>query len=148
MGSIALPRTGTIHVDANVLIYSIERIASFWPVLEPLWQAVIAQQIPVCGSELLITECLVAPIKQNNSRLVATYESAFRSRQLKLLPVAQPILRQGAVLRAQYGLRTPDAIHAATAAANQCGLFLTNDTAFRRVTNLPVVILNDAIAQP
>jgi predicted nucleic acid-binding protein len=44
-------------------------------------------------------------------------------------------------------LRTPDAIHAATASSCGCKLLLTNDVAFRRVANLPVVILDDLLSR-
>ena len=36
-----------------------------------------------------------------------------------------------------------DALHAATALAAGCSLFVTNDTDFRRVPGLPAVILDD-----
>lgn len=49
-------------------------------------------------------------------------------------------------LRAATGLKTPDALHAATALQAECALFVTNDTEFRRVDGLPVAILDDLLA--
>ncbi|MEW6497003.1 MAG: PIN domain-containing protein [Cyanobacteriota bacterium] len=43
-------------------------------------------------------------------------------------------------------LKTPDAIHAATALNSSCTLFLTNDSGFRNVLSLPVVILSEVLA--
>jgi predicted nucleic acid-binding protein len=54
-------------------------------------------------------------------------------------------LRQAAQLRAQYNLKTPDAIHAATAMEVGCAQFITNDDGFRRVLSLPVVVLKDLL---
>jgi predicted nucleic acid-binding protein len=39
--------------------------------------------------------------------------------------------------------KTPDALHVATAILSDCVLFLTNDYAFRRVSKLNVVILDE-----
>ena len=48
-------------------------------------------------------------------------------------------------IRAQTGLATPDALHAATALSVDCTLFVTNDTDFRRVQGLPVAVLDDLV---
>ena len=45
------------------------------------------------------------------------------------------------------GLKTPDALHAATALRAGCALFITNDTDFRRVEGLPTVVLDDVVQE-
>ena len=58
-------------------------------------------------------------------------------------------LREAARLRATIpGLKTPDVIHAATALLNGCALFVSNDTGFRRIPGLPLVLLDDVLAAP
>ena len=64
---------------------------------------------------------------------------------MRLLPITHAILRDAARLRATTKLKTPDAIHAATAADSRCVLFITNDVGFRGVGSIPVVILNDLL---
>jgi predicted nucleic acid-binding protein len=59
--------------------------------------------------------------------------------------ITQSILREAAQLRATTKLRTPDALHAATAQQAGCVLFVTNDVGFRGVANLPAVILDDLL---
>ena len=66
-----------------------------------------------------------------------------------LLPISRDILHEAARLRANIsGLKTPDAIHAATALLHGCTLFVSNDVGFRRVPNLPLVLLDDIVATP
>ncbi len=38
MGALALPQHGSVYVDANSIIYSIERIEPYRTVLQPLWE--------------------------------------------------------------------------------------------------------------
>ena len=68
---------------------------------------------------------------------------------MRVEPITEAVLRRGAQLRAAAPtLRTPDAIHAATALEAGCAMFLTNDTDFRTVPGLPVTVLNDVVAGP
>jgi predicted nucleic acid-binding protein len=62
-----------------------------------------------------------------------------------LLPITQSILRESARLRATTKLKTPDAIHAATAMSAGIALFVTNDPNFKNVASLPVVVLKDLL---
>jgi len=59
------------------------------------------------------------------------------------LPIDLSILETAASLRAAHRLKTPDAIHAATAIHSGAILFLTNDTDFRKVAGLNVAILGE-----
>jgi predicted nucleic acid-binding protein len=91
-------------------------------------------------------ETLIGPLKQGDVALEADYESFSISPGVRLLPITLPILRAGACHRATLSsLRTPDALHAATASDCRCTLFLTNDVIFRRIPDLPVVILDDVV---
>ena len=60
--------------------------------------------------------------------------------------VTRTILESAAQLRAGRQLKTPDAIHAATALAHGSSLFVSNDVAFRRVAGLPVAVLREVAA--
>lgn len=54
------------------------------------------------------------------------------------MPVFLSVLESTLKLRVIHRIRTPDAIHAATALLANCTLFVTNDPVFRRVTGLQV----------
>ena len=143
MGSLTLPAGGTVYVDAMVVIYTVELYPDYWPLMEPLWLAAKARTLEVLSSELTIMEVLVKPLKTKDAAMIAAFERAFTGTDMRLLPITQSILRDAAQLRATTKLRTPDAIHAATAKQIGCSLFVTNDVGFRGVPGLPVVILDD-----
>ena len=145
MGSLTLPAAGLVYVDANPVIYSVERHPTYWPLLQPLWQAAKGKAIEVVSSDLVLMETLVGPLKAGNAALGAAYEQLFQQPQTRLLPITHPVLREAAQLRATTRLKTPDALHAATAQQVGCALFITNDFNFRGVVNCPLVILDDLL---
>ena len=143
MGSLNLPASGIVYVDTSPVIYSIEENSSYSQLLEPLWSALKAGQIMVVSSELILLETLVVPLRNNDVHLSAPYENLLTKADMDLLPITAEILRNAAQLRADTNLKTPDAIHAATALFAKCTQFITNDSAFRRVPNLPVIVLHE-----
>jgi predicted nucleic acid-binding protein len=148
MGTLSLPASGVVYADAQVFIYSVEKHPTYGPLLRPLWQAVQAGTLEVVSSELALMETLVGPLKKADAVLVADYEQFFQQAGVRLLPITQAVLREAARLRATTRLRTPDALHAATALLAGCVLFLSNDYGFRSVPGLPLVVLQDVAAAP
>lgn len=148
MGSLTLPSGGAVYVETPAVIYTVEPHPAYAPLLRPLWEAAQAQSIQIITSELTLLEALVHPLRRQDVVLQAAYERLLLSTQeVKLLPLTQDVLCEAARLRAVIpGLRTPDALHAATALLAGCALFLTNDNGFRRVPGLPLVILDDVLA--
>jgi predicted nucleic acid-binding protein len=134
-----------VYLDANPIIYSVEKHPAFGPLLQPLWQAAQAKSIEVVSSDLVLMEALVGPLKSGDTSLEKAYEQALLGTDIRLLPITQSILREAARLRATTKLKTPDAIHAATGSDAGCAMFITNDAGFRGVVSLPLVILTDLL---
>lgn len=145
MGSLSYPLNGPIYIDANILIYSIELVPPYVATLDAFWQHASSQSAIVLTSELTVLEALVGPFKMGNQGLEALYrQMLFSSSNLALLPVTRAIFERAAQLRAQIvGLKTPDAIHAATALEAGAMTFITNDTQFRQIPGLNVVAPRD-----
>ena len=144
MGQLSLPDGATVYLDTAPVIYSIERHPDYWTLLTPLWQKLQAGEIQIVSSELLILECLVLPLKTNNTILINAYEQ-FLAIRINLFPIRETTLRSAAQLRATHNLKTPDAIHAATALSVSHDVFLTNDSGLRNVSSLPVIVLKDVL---
>lgn len=145
MGQLNIPSSAVVYVDTAIVIYSVEFNPDYWQLLQPLWAKLQANEITIVSSELTLMECLVVPLRNGNTLLIDTYEQLLSS-QVSLVPISQTILKNAAQLRATTSLRTPDAIHAATSLSEGCTLFLTNDSGFRNVLNLSVVILSEVLA--
>jgi predicted nucleic acid-binding protein len=149
MGSLNLPPSGSVYVDTQTLIYAIESNSTYAPVVDPFLKEVEAGRVELVTSELTVMEVLVRPIRLGDQPLIDRYEGFFVLPNVRLLPVTLDVLRSAARLRATIPkLRTPDAIHAASALAAGVSLFVTNDFAFRTVPGLMVEVLDAVIARP
>lgn len=147
MGSLILPSSGSVYLDANAIIYSYERVAPYSSLLDPCWNAAGPGSFEIVTSELTFLEVLVGPLKTGNTRLEAGFRALLlSSTDVTLIPIDRPVLERAAQLRAATSLKTPDAIHAATALEHGCASLITNDPAFRRVVGLTVQVLNDLLA--
>ena len=65
------------------------------------------------------------------------------TRRVRLVSVDETVAGRAADLRARYNLRTPDALHIATALVAGCDAVLTNDLRLKRVVEVRVLALDD-----
>jgi len=114
---------GFIYLDACIVIYFVEE--------HPLFGDVVRQSIEkasyrkFCISPLTELECLVVPLRTGNHLLVAHYEEFFKNQII--LTIEAKVYRLAADLRAHHRLKTPDALHLATAQYHHCTEIWTND---------------------
>jgi predicted nucleic acid-binding protein len=149
LGSLVLPAHGAIYVDAQIVIYGVQRDPRYATLLAPLWLAQRLGSHSVVTSQLTVMECLVLPLRNQDAQLLADFEKTFLSPGLTIVEVDEFVLRKAAQLRAAHkSLRTPDAIHAATCVHISASLFITNDRGFRAIPGLPLASLDDILASP
>lgn len=149
MGSLTLPASGVVYVDAQIAIYTVERFPKYVSLLQPLWTGAQGGNFAVASSELTLLETLVMPLRNADAPLASDFENLWTKSNTLLFPVTVEVLREAARLRATHpALKTPDAIHAATAILNACSLFVTNDVGFRQIPGLPLAMLDDILNMP
>lgn len=146
MGQLNLPIESKVYIDTPVLIYTLENHPDFYPVLKQLWAKFENNQVSIASSELIITEALVSPLRSGNIVSIANYEQLIFHAGINLIPIDRSILLAATKLRVKYKLKTPDAIHAATALSIGCNRFITNDKGFCNIAGLPTLILSEVLA--
>ena len=145
MGSLNLPASGMVYVDTAPIIYTVERHADYEALLLPLWTALDAKTIEVVTSELTLLETLVKPLRDEDQALAEDYERLLTATGISLQPVTANVLRAAARIRATSKMKTPDAIHVATALSVGCARFITNDTDYQKLSSLSVVVLKELV---
>ena len=88
-------------------------------------------------SRLSRLEYLSKPLAQGDAAKQALFEGAFEAPGL--VSVSDELLEQAVSLRAQFGLRSTDAVHLATTIADNADVFLTGDRQLARCTDINVV---------
>jgi predicted nucleic acid-binding protein len=117
-----------VALDTMVFIYAFEEHPVYLPLIKPLWHEVERGKIRAVTSTITLAECLVQPFRAKALELAARYKILFRDfPHLSVIPVSEEIAEKAAWLRAQYQIKTPDAIQLATAIDSGCHAFLTND---------------------
>ena len=105
--------------------------------------------LEVITSAITLTEMLMKPMQASDHKLQNSYRDLLaKNAYVRLLPVTAAIAESAANLRARYNLRTPDALHIATAVESGCDAFLTNDLILKRVTELSILVIDELELDP
>ncbi len=132
------------YLDTNLYIYVFEGIETYRTRMVELLSAIDREDATVIASELLFTEILPRPVKDGRQDLVERYLDLIRKTpRISLVPVDRSVILRSVHLRADFGLRSMDALHLATALVHGCNTFITNDRRLARVDLLRVLTLQD-----
>ena len=92
-------------------------------------------------SRLTRLECRSKPLRLSDLATLAQFDVFFAGVELILAEVNPAVIERATELRARYNLKTPDAIHFATAVECGATLFLTGDRALARCSEIAVEVL-------
>src|SRR3990172_5360422 len=144
MGVIAGLGVHCLYLDANILIYLLEDVAEYKHCLGDLVLSIDTGALKAVTSELRLLEGLTKPLSENRQDLVTAYLNQIQSSNgFNVVPIDRQILIEAAKVRATGGLKTPDAIHVATARLHGCDGFFTNDRHLSGITTPKAYILDD-----
>jgi predicted nucleic acid-binding protein len=129
-------------LDTSPFIYHLDAHPRYGPVAGELF-VWIERRGRAVTSTVTMTELLVHPYRKDDlDRVNSIYALTSTYPHLSWVPVTLALADSAARLRAKYGLRTPDALHVATAMAASATGFIGNDRAFQRVTDLEILLLD------
>ena len=131
-----------VALDTMIFIYAFEEHSLYLPLVKSFFREVEKGRIVAVTSTVTLAECLVQPFRAKAMELVARYKALFRDfPHLSVIPVSGEIAERAAWLRAQYQLKTPDAIQLATAFVTDSHVFLTNDEALPKLKEIQIQVL-------
>jgi predicted nucleic acid-binding protein len=140
----ALQGVRRLGLDTSPFIYFIEQNAVYLDVVRELMRLIDAQSLAASCSVITITEVLTRPYQTNDTALANKYRTILSgSQNLSVIEINAAIADHAARLRADYRLRTPDALQLAAAVESGCDAFLCNDRDLRRVSLLRVLLLDE-----
>lgn len=137
-----------VYFDTNLFIYAVEPTEINHPylsVIDALFGMAEDGEIQALTSELSLAEVLVGAYK-HHAELVVIYEELFADRpELAVYPVDKAVLRGAAYARSVVKLSLADAIHVATAIAEQADCFITNDDKLRVPEGMQKICLSGLV---
>jgi predicted nucleic acid-binding protein len=134
----------TIFLDANIIIYRVEAVDPFNQHLLAIVQELVAlhPDARFAVSRLSMLECLVKPIREQNNPDIERYRAFFSSTGLQIIEINALAIETATLLRARHGLRTPNAIQAASALSIKGPVtFLTGDKQLKKIPELNVQLV-------
>jgi len=139
---------GLIAIDSCVFIYAIEQHPELGAPATALLRRLDdpSDDVHAVVSTLGLLEVLVHPLRLGRADLVDAYREILTAEgsAIALVPVTEEVAAQAAALRAAMPrLRTPDAIHAATALVMGAETLVTNDPALAGIPGLPLTMLHE-----
>jgi predicted nucleic acid-binding protein len=135
-----------IGLDTSPFIYLFERNSKYFSLAETLFDYLKTPGVQGVTSIITLIETCVQPQRDGRTDLVQIYEQALlHSRQTQMLSINPILARQAIQLRARYDLRVPDALQVSAALESGATLFVTNDSRLKKITELPILILDDYV---
>lgn len=148
MGLIEDLGSGPVGLDTPPFIYFIEEHPVYLGAVHPVFAAISEGRLTGVASALTLLETLVQPYRAGNAPLAEQYEAILtRSRGLEIGEINRNVLRAAAQLRAAQNIRTPDAIHLATALLARCPVYLTNDRDLPPVPGIRILQIKHYVSE-
>lgn len=146
MGWIESLHGKTVGLDTAPIIYFIEENKTYLEQVDLFFLELEAKRISAVTSPITIVEVLTQPFRSGNVELANDYRAIlYHISNLRINFLTSQIAEKAAHLRAEYNLRTPDAIQIATAISAGADTFLTNDKQLKRVQDIKVLILGELV---
>lgn len=119
-----------LYLEAAPLIYLVEQVPPFAAQIRERLAQLDTRGV---SSELSLLECRIKPLREGDQALLEDFDGFFAGGLIELIPISAAVLETATELRAHYRfLKTPDAIHLASASLSGCEIFLTHDRALER----------------
>lgn len=134
----------TVFLDTAPLIYFIEGNNQYTNILKQIFADNDAGKFSFISTSVTLLEVLVKPLRDGDTLIAEFYKKVLLSAPgIEILEVSVGFAEKAALLRAEYNLKTPDAIQIATALATRCDFFLTHDKRLQAVSQIEIVTLDD-----
>jgi predicted nucleic acid-binding protein len=131
-----------VCLDANIVIYLVEK--------NPLWEPKASARIAAfraAGDEIAVSdaarlECLVGPFQSGNAAELASYAAFVAGPSPRTLTVTVAVWERAARIRAAYQFSALDSLHLAAAVEHGCARFLSNDAKLKKFPDIFVEVLS------
>lgn len=131
-----------IGLDTTIFIYLLENKGVLGKRVKDILNLVEEGKMEAVFSSIGMIEILTGPKKMGRHDLALQYKELITHfPNLTIAGINEQVINIASDLRARYGIRTPDAIHVATAIDFGAEKFFTNDKGLRKIKEISVDII-------
>jgi predicted nucleic acid-binding protein len=147
MGRITqrLAQVSKIAIDTAIFIYHLEAHPSYHLLTREIFSGIEQGRWQGISSTITLMEINVKPIQLGRLEVARQYEALLVNfPNLSIFDITRDVARIAARIRADFRVRSPDALQVATALIHGAEIFITNDQQLSRLqTIIDVIILDD-----
>ncbi len=138
-----------LFLDTMVFSYHLGDHADYVPLTTLILDLVEEGTLPALTTTLTIAELLTRPAQEGNRQAMRDYRLYLANfPNLRIIPLDISLAEKAALVRAETGLRLPDAIQIAAARSHGADAIITNDRAWPGRFPTPAVLLLDDYRKP
>ena len=134
-----------IMFDTAPIVYFIEEHKEFGKIADEIFKVIKDDsEYRPFSSVITLIEVLTQPLRKSKMEVVEKYRQFLLNSSNFITYSIDPIIAEkSAELRAQYGIKTPDAIQLAVGIENDRTLFVTNDRGLKKIKEIEVIVLEE-----
>ncbi len=136
-----------IMLDTAPFIYFMEENPKYISAIRYIFSQIDAFELEAFTSVITLIEVLIHPKRAQNQALEKQYLNILlKNANLQVLAIDENIALKAAELRARYDIKIPDSIQIAAGIVHHCDAFVTNDAQLKKIEEIKVVVLDEAVA--
>lgn len=133
-----------VLVDTVIFSYHLGLDARYAPLCDILLGRIEAGEVEGLTTTITMAELLTRAAQEGNREALRDYEIyLIHYPHLEIVPLDTTLAREVALVRAETGLRMPDAIQIAAARAYEADAIVGNDRAWRRIADPALLLPED-----
>lgn len=133
-----------IGLDSMGFIYFLEDNSNFANLAEIIFELAEKDEAVIISTVLAPIEVLTGYRKTKDSAAENEFIQMVQDfPNIEIYDLDFRMIERVVDLRAKYSIKTPDAIHIATAIENKADIFVTNDAALKKIKEIEIVCLKD-----
>jgi uncharacterized protein len=129
-----------IYADSGIIMRWVEGRPTVRDAIDIRWRQVPQKDRVFVTLRIARLECRCKPLRDRQGDILRLYEVFFTGDEVDIREVDAAVVEKATEVRAIAGLKTPDAIHAATAMLAGVKSFWTTDAAFSKCPGLTVEV--------
>lgn len=131
-----------VGIDSVLFIYIFEKDHALAKKAKLILKNIEVGNLNGIFSSIGLIEVLTGPKKMGNQNLAFQYKTLISNiPNLTIIGINESIVELASDLRAKYGIKTPDAIHIATAIDAKADKFITNDKKLKKIKEIKIELL-------